>query len=53
MENETLEEKKCIRSMVLSIVFGILIGFLLGFLFHDTLVEHNLIKPDIKSWYPR
>jgi hypothetical protein len=35
------------------LLLGALIGFILGFLLHDTLVEHNPIDRDIKSWYPR
>jgi L-cystine uptake protein TcyP (sodium:dicarboxylate symporter family) len=53
MENEQAEEKKLTRVVMIFLLLGALIGFILGFLLHDTLVEHNPIDRDIKSWYPR
>jgi len=53
MENEQAVEKKLTRVVMIFLLLGALIGFILGFLLHDTLVEHNPIDRDIKSWYPR
>ena len=53
MQNEQVVEKKLTRVVMIIILLGALIGFILGFLLHDTLVEHNPIDRDIKSWYPR
>jgi hypothetical protein len=53
MQNEHSIEKKQNRAVMIFLLLGMLVGFILGFLFHDTLVEHNPIDRDIKSWYPR
>lgn len=53
MQNEQSIEKKQLRPVMIFLLLGMLIGFILGFLLHDTLVEHNPIDRDIKSWYPR
>ena len=53
MEDEKVIGKKQTRAVMIFLLLGMLIGFLLGFLLHDTLVEHNPIDRDIKSWYPR
>ena len=53
MQNEKTVENKLNRVVLIFLVLGALIGFILGFLLHDTLVEHNPIDRDIKSWYPR
>ncbi|MGD0036121.1 MAG: hypothetical protein ABSC53_02365 [Bacteroidota bacterium] len=53
MEDEQTIEKKQTRVVLIFLLLGLLVGFILGFLLHDTLVEHNPIDRDIKSWYPR
>ena len=53
MQNEQVVEKKLTRVVMNFLLLGTLIGFVLGFLLHDTLVEHNPVDRDIKSWYPR
>jgi formate/nitrite transporter FocA (FNT family) len=53
MEDEQTIEKKQTRVVLIFLLLGMLAGFILGFLLHDTLVEHNPIDRDIKSWYPR
>ena len=53
MQNEQVVEKKLTRGVMIFLLLGALIGFILGFLLHDTLVEHNPVDRDIKSWYPR
>ena len=53
MIDEQIENKNRPRLFTILLLLGMLFGFLLGFLLHDTLVEHNQIARDIKSWYPR
>ena len=53
MQIEKTIEKKQNRAVMIFLLLGMLVGFLLGFLLHDTLMEHNPINRDIKSWYPR
>ena len=53
MQSEQSIEKKQPRPVIIVLLLGMLIGFVLGFLLHDTLVEHNPVDRDIKSWYPR
>ena len=53
MQKEQSIEKKSNRVVMIFLLLGVLIGFILGFLLHDTLIDHNPIDRDIKSWYPR
>ncbi len=53
MQHELLKEYKHARGLLAVLLLGMLFGFLLGFLLHDTLVAHNPMNRELKSWYPR
>ena len=53
MQNDQTLLNRQPRAVWIVLLMGMLVGFILGFLLHDTLVEHNPIDRDIKSWYPR